>query len=1452
MDPWLRCPNGHAWEPGETVRPATSTEDFLCPHCGEPASRDTDRPGEGALDETRVIDPRLNSGSQTPPACAATPKIHPKIEGYEILDELGRGGMGVVYRARQTKLNRIVALKMVLAGEHSSERGRARFLSEAEIAAGLQHANIIQIYELGEDEGLPFISMEYVDGGGMRQWMKTRGKDYPEIALFFEKLARAADWAHQRAVVHRDLKPANVFLASDGEPKIGDFGLAKRLDDDGSGPQLTLSGEKMGTPHYMAPEQAYSDFGPVGPGTDIYALGVMLYQTLAGRVPLSASTEPEMLRRLRLDDPPPPSNFAPDTPRDLETVCLKCLRKRPQDRYLSAAALADDIRRFRNGEAVLAKPLTAATRSFRWIRRHRTGLTLGCLVASFLIAASAWAFHGFFYVWNDARIYTDFTRRHGQYFGIGKPLSEEDLTHRFQAFRLIRAGRNGRSKRLECVDSRGRTTPHPNLGELIPGIFEGLPEHMRPAAFEIVYSDDDGLPAEERLLDPSGQLVARLRYAYPDGSGTESNPQARVRADYVDGESRAIATRGGISSVLLLRDALGQEEVLAYTDQDQAIKADPNGVSIRRLEYDGNGRVSAIVNLDADGIVTGGKEGWSRLEVAYHLNDPDPRVESRFFDAEGNPAASGGVHRIRNDFDAHGNRVAVSRFGLDGTTPARFSFGDGATNETMTYDTQLRRASWTFSGLPALEGAPFREIDTYTWDEDGTHTIRSRFEDADDKPAFAPGQYLTSITRRNRFGQPVEIRRDGYPPAAYPFSRQLETLEPEPGGGIRRRIIAYQSKDVGIAYHADGNSLYTEDYDSLGRLRLVTLSGMDPTRESYDRAVTRTDWPERATEKATHWNLSAALTSHSQNADQAHLPNPDATPIRPARASAWIAARRESVAMGDTREFPLRKSSQYLDADGNPVRCSKGNEAWSRDYDGQGRPQSERHTGFDEALTGYATAVIDYHYATKDLPSASSATWTFLDGSGTPVRHPDGYLDYTEDFDDEGLTIAIIKTGYDQTKEGHFGKRLEYRTGSEGGTTAVETYTDSEGHPVRDQPGNLRYEQVMDANDRIEAVQQIGFDPDEHPFYREHIRFVYNEAGTVTQWIHTYFDAKGGRVTSDSGYTERVDEFDEFGRNTIITESGFDPEKFPYAVEIQTTRWAKGKIKHSDVWTYLDAEGQSTRHSDGYLRFEALYDDKGRASRYHESGFDQGKHGFATQIREFEYWETGTRRSIHWHYEDTDGNAIRYPDMNYPSGYFDYTDEFSPQGQPVANILSGFDPALVPFFLERKTFAPHPSIPDAEIATTTYEDAGGNRARGFAGELTSVSTRIPSVSTVLIREEVDESAYGYQSMTATFDGQGTLESVTFTDSKGQPVSGVRPYLIHVMPGGTGDRAGLRKGDYLIALNGILLESSQHFIHPRLAGKRSLRVLREGETLSFPDLPPGVLGIFCADRVPPEP
>ncbi|MEK7676780.1 MAG: serine/threonine-protein kinase [Verrucomicrobiota bacterium] len=347
---------------------AATALDGLCPNCLVLVTFDQE---SACMVATPAPPAAEAAGRQTPPKPLLSSTLR-YFGDYELLEEIARGGMGVVYKARQASLNRIVAVKMILGGQLASETDIQRFLTEAEAAANLQHPHIVAIHEIGEHEGRHYFSMDYVEGKNLADYAKDNLLPAARAAQLVKTIAEAIHFAHQRGTLHRDLKPQNVLIDAAGQPRITDFGLAKLTRTDSS---LTREGAVMGSPSYMSPEQAAGKNDLVGPSSDVYSIGAMLYHVLTGEAPFKGETPLGTLRKVMEEEPAAPSKLNPKTPPDLETICLKCLEKKPERRYATARALAEELGRFLNHEPILANPASAARKAASWCRQHPWAIT---------------------------------------------------------------------------------------------------------------------------------------------------------------------------------------------------------------------------------------------------------------------------------------------------------------------------------------------------------------------------------------------------------------------------------------------------------------------------------------------------------------------------------------------------------------------------------------------------------------------------------------------------------------------------------------------------------------------------------------------------------------------------------------------------------------------------------------------------------------------------------------------------------------------------------------------------------------------------------------------------------------------------------------------------------------------------------------------------------------------
>lgn len=336
------------------------------------ASRETALP-QSTIQESTVTDTAETvdstlAESETSTSIQSNRLLPRQFGDYVLIEEIARGGMGIVYKAKQTRLNRIVALKMILSGQLASEADIARFYVEAEAAAHLEHPGIVPVFEVGEFEGQQFFSMGFVEGDSLASLVSSGPLPPNEAAGLVEQIAQAIAFAHSKNVIHRDLKPANVLLDGDGSPKVTDFGLAKKTHTDS---QLTGSGQILGTPSYMPPEQASGNTKKVGPEADVYSLGAILYCLLTGRPPFQAATVMDTLMQVIEQEPPPVRQLNSSVPADLDAICAKCLMKDPAQRYATADELAEDLGRFLSGETVNARNHSVAGRVATALQRSQ-------------------------------------------------------------------------------------------------------------------------------------------------------------------------------------------------------------------------------------------------------------------------------------------------------------------------------------------------------------------------------------------------------------------------------------------------------------------------------------------------------------------------------------------------------------------------------------------------------------------------------------------------------------------------------------------------------------------------------------------------------------------------------------------------------------------------------------------------------------------------------------------------------------------------------------------------------------------------------------------------------------------------------------------------------------------------------------------------------------------------
>ena len=424
---------------------------------------------------------------QEPSAAAGSSPLRPSgrfprfLGEYELLEEIARGGMGVVYRARQDKLNRLVALKLIRSGSLAGADDLRRFRHEAEAIAELDHPNIIPIYEIGQEDDQPYFSMKLIEGGNLTRHIPRLKDDPAAVAALIAKVARAVHYAHQRTILHRDIKPSNILLDEHDEPYVTDFGLAKRIGPD-SGTAATVTGAVMGTPAYMPPEQARGGTKSVTTAADVYSLGATLYETLTGQPPFAGDSSAEIMRQVLDQEPARPRSINPKLDRDLETICLKCLEKEPARRYGSAEALAEDLERWRAGMPITARPVPAWEKAVKWVKRRPALAALVLVLHLALLGLIGGGIWFTLQLWkerdlaNRGRYAADMNlaRRAGRRLDLPGPRAVEGLPNRSQSA--------GRSPGLRVVLPREplRSNADPAARAREGGDLRGLPPGRQP------------------------------------------------------------------------------------------------------------------------------------------------------------------------------------------------------------------------------------------------------------------------------------------------------------------------------------------------------------------------------------------------------------------------------------------------------------------------------------------------------------------------------------------------------------------------------------------------------------------------------------------------------------------------------------------------------------------------------------------------------------------------------------------------------------------------------------------------------------------------------------------------------------------------------------------------------------------------------------------------------------
>lgn len=768
--------------------------------------------------------------SQPASALLTPPPPGTRLGDFVLEEEIGRGGMGVVYRAWQESLQREVAVKLLRDSALAEPSLLERFRAEALAAAALQHPGIVRVHGSGEADGVFFYAMDYVEGRSLAEVVRDGGPLEPKrAAALAAEVADAMQHAHDMGVVHRDLKPSNVLVDAQGRARVLDFGLARREGSE----SLTVSGDVLGTPGYMSPEQAEGNRAASGaPAVDVFGVGAVLYFMLTGRAPFTGDSASEVLRRAADGVVTPPRTVNGQTPRALETVCLKCLRRAPGERYASAGEVAADLRRFLADESVLAQPVSVFRRGRDWLRRRPRTAAVLLILAAALVAGGLWLRHHWLYV-REQEIVCVWAVRTVQGMEPVRVLSADEWQRRTVSTRLIRRGSRGPVVRYESIAGDGRVIP----GGISAPFFEiasALPRQKLPLRAVLAY-DDAGRVSEETLYDSTGGVAGRTRWIYPIGESAART----ARVDYFDAAAAPLTGGTAAFSGRVHADARGEWVRVEFLDASGQPATADRGVYGRRMTREGGGLSNEVIYLDRDAHPMNNAEGVARVVETF--SGDLRRKETRTFDASGRPVLRYGYHLAVEINDVAGATLERTHFKEDGTTAAHSLRPSerGAAKVSYRYGENGRIASITASGFAAGTGFAVKR-ETWTWPDAGgvLYAARTGFFDASGNPVRYQSGYLHAWTDYDAFRRPLRFGYDGFDPAVEGYWG--ETAVNTWGDSLRpdRVTWTYRNEDGTPARSPKGHLQAVEEYDARDRLLRITRTGYDGRVGYVKRVIT--------------------------------------------------------------------------------------------------------------------------------------------------------------------------------------------------------------------------------------------------------------------------------------------------------------------------------------------------------------------------------------------------------------------------------------------------------------------------------------------------------------------------------------------------------------------------------------------------------------------------------------
>jgi YD repeat-containing protein len=1150
-----------------------STADFLARYPG------LEKELLGFLADQQHIAPLVMPLRQDTPAESAGLLSGQCFGDYEVLIELGRGGMGVVHHARHRATGRLVALKVLRDALLDSPQQRSRFRTEAEALTRLRHPNVVGLIEAGEQDGRPYFVMELVTGGSLDRRLAGKPQPPREAAEMVETLARAVAFAHEQGIVHRDLKPGNILLAEDGTLKLNDFGLARQLDAD---TRQTSTGAVLGTPRYMSPEQAEGRPERIGPATDVWALGVILYEMLTGRTPFTGSSYLETLEQIRTAEPEPPSRLQTDLPRDLETICLKCLHKEPGRRYPSAPDLAEDLRRFREDRPIKARRVGLRERAVKWRRRNPVTATLVATAALLVLAGSA---PGLWY-WNayqreKVEYFAACTSQDGVKRGV-VPLSAMAARQRDVSYKFYRRGRH--VVRVEIVNSRGELTRAPERTAQLRREHDQTLGSADEQECRFEYTrTEKGKLLEETAYDRNGNVLWALRY---DSANTAHYTTRRARGTGFGGgveglpQSRA---RSGATYLVFTWTAKGHEAEVHYLDRaGDSPTPDDGHVYGKRQEYDSEGLVVRVTWLDAEGRpVRHSRTGVATTTFGY--DERGNRIEERYFDARGKPCLDvDRTHGLTARYDERGNRIEECYIDV-ARRPCLHRKGyhritlrvDGRGN-------RVEEACFDVQGRPCLNWVGFHRI--FARHDERGNTIEETLFASDGRPC---------------------LHRKGFHKATYRYDESGNRVE-EACLGVDGRPCFNRNGFSRLARRFDdrGNAIEEAYFDVQGRPCLHRL-GFHKAVGRYDQRGNRSeegyfDVDERPCLHKEGVHTFTFVVDERGNRIELSCFGVDGQPCLHNNSFHKVRGRYDD--RGNQIE------ATYFGKDGRPCSHREGFHRFIARYDERRQRIEEATFDVDQRPCLHNNG---FHKATRRFDDCGNLTAeAYFDRQGQPCPHIDAYHRFLARYDVRGNRVEEAWFDVNDRPCLHRGggHKIMVRY-DERGNSIEEAFFGIDQKPCQRtdgfHKGKFRYDE------RGNRVEEAYFWVEDRPCLHNNgfhkVTFRYDERDHPIE--ETVFDRAGRPCLAQAGYHKLVARYDERGKRSEITSFSTRGRKL-----VRRAYDEQGKVLRTTLFFYQDAQTIELL-GEAVASIARTTDDKGRLCEetYHGSNgkLVRNRHGQA-------------------------------------------------------------------------------------------------------------------------------------------------------------------------------------------------------------------------------------------------